>query len=134
MFDPIADDIVKSSRAITGGQGPKVVFDCAGVAQSLKTATLAARAKGLIINIALFSKEVPFHPNNLSIGEKTYQAGETSPFAALTSTDMSSDGVSARGFQRSHFRIGVRSDKAGGHDHQKNKYRPRRRGWVSRPC
>ena len=76
ILDPRNQDVVKESKAICGGQGPNIAFDCAGVAASLKAATLAVRARGTIVNVAIWEKEVPFHPNNIVFGEKRYLAGE----------------------------------------------------------
>ena len=76
IFDPRNQDVVKEAKAVTGGQGPNIAFDCAGVPASVKTATLAVRARGTVVNVAIWEKEVPFNPNNIVFGEKKYLAGE----------------------------------------------------------
>lgn len=77
IFDPRSQDVVKEAKAATGGQGPNLAFDCAGVPASVKTATLAVRARGTVVNVAIWEKEVPFHPNNVVFGEKKYLGGES---------------------------------------------------------
>ncbi|KAK5095564.1 hypothetical protein LTR70_003487 [Exophiala xenobiotica] len=74
IFDPRHDDIVGKCKELSYGRGVQVSFDCAGVAASVKTACLAVRAHGRIVNVAIWEKEVPFNPNNLVFGEKKYSA------------------------------------------------------------
>lgn len=75
IFDPRHEDVVAKAKELTGGRGPQIALDCAGVAASIKTACLAVRAQGRVVNVAIWEKEVPFHPNNLVFGEKKYSAG-----------------------------------------------------------
>ncbi|OAP62307.1 hypothetical protein AYL99_04510 [Fonsecaea erecta] len=74
LIDPRTEDVVKRSKEITGGQGPHVALDAAGVPASLRDAALAVRARGTIVNLAIWEKEVPFQPNTLVFGEKKYFA------------------------------------------------------------
>ena len=53
VLDPSKRDVVSLCKEITDGMGPDLAFDCAGVAASLKTASLAVRAQGTIINVAI---------------------------------------------------------------------------------
>ena len=77
ILDPTTDDVVSRSREICGGRhGPEVAFDCAGVPASIKSAALAVRARGTIVNLAIWEKEIPFQPNTLVFGEKKYLAGK----------------------------------------------------------
>ena len=75
IFDPRHDDIVGKCKELSDGRGVQVSLDCAGVAASVKTACLAVRAHGRVVNVAIWEKEVPFNPNNLVFGEKKYSAG-----------------------------------------------------------
>lgn len=75
VLDPRHDDIVVKSKELCEGRGPHVALDCAGVPQSIKSAVLAVRGKGRIVNVAIWEKEVPFQPNDLIFGEKKYSAG-----------------------------------------------------------
>lgn len=77
IFDPRHEDVVAKSKEICDGRGPSIALDCAGVPASVKTACLATRAQGNIVNVAIWEKEVPFNPNNLVFGEKHYSAGKS---------------------------------------------------------
>jgi threonine dehydrogenase-like Zn-dependent dehydrogenase len=74
IFDPCSEDVVKKSKEICAGQGPKIAFDSASVPISIKTAVLAVRPRGTVVNVAIWEKEVPFQPNSLVFGEKRYLA------------------------------------------------------------
>ncbi|KAF2724817.1 GroES-like protein [Polychaeton citri CBS 116435] len=70
VLDPRTFDLVAVSRELCGGmQGPDVVFDCAGVPASLKTACQAVKSRGTVINVAIWKQEVPFNPNWLVMKE-----------------------------------------------------------------
>ena len=71
---PKTYDIVKISRALSNNNGPDVVFDCAGVPASLKTACTAVRPRGTVVNVAIWESEVPFNPNMLVFRESKYTA------------------------------------------------------------
>jgi len=77
IFDPRHDDVVAKCKELTEGRGVQVSLDCAGVAASVKTACLAVRAQGRIVNVAIWEKEIPFNPNNIVFGEKKYSAGRS---------------------------------------------------------
>ncbi|KAF2142870.1 uncharacterized protein K452DRAFT_269389 [Aplosporella prunicola CBS 121167] len=62
------------SKELSGGDGPDYVFDCAGVPASLKTACQAVKARGTVVNVAIWDKEVPFQPNLLVFKEANYTA------------------------------------------------------------
>ena len=53
-----------------------VVLDCAGVPSSIKGAFLGVKTKGMVVNVAIWEKEVPFQPNWAVFGEKRFCAGE----------------------------------------------------------
>jgi (R,R)-butanediol dehydrogenase/meso-butanediol dehydrogenase/diacetyl reductase len=53
IFDPRSEDVVKKSKEICAGQGPKITFDCADVPVSIKTAVLAVRPGGTAVNVAI---------------------------------------------------------------------------------
>lgn len=76
ILDPRNDDVVAECKKLTGGRGVQIALDCAGVPASIKTACLATRAQGAIVNVAIWEKEVPFNPMNLVFGEKHYSAGK----------------------------------------------------------
>jgi len=82
ILDPTKDDIVERCKELCGGQGVNLTFDAAGVQAGLDQAILATRARGTIVNIAVWEKRVTLHPNQLTFRERsymgiaTYQAGD----------------------------------------------------------
>lgn len=74
VLDPKTYDLVAISRELSGQDGPDVVFDCAGVPASLVTACKAVKARGTVVNVAIWEREVPFQPNMLVFKEARYTA------------------------------------------------------------
>lgn len=74
VVDPKTYDTVAISKELSGSGGPDIVFDCAGVPASLTTACTAVRARGTVVNVAIWEKEVPFNPNMLVFREAKYTA------------------------------------------------------------
>ena len=74
VMDPRQFDIIAASQQLCDGAGPDIVFDCAGVPQSLETACKAVRARGSIVNVAIWENKVPFDPNWLVFREARYSA------------------------------------------------------------
>lgn len=74
VVDPKTCDVVAVSKALSGSDGPDIVFDCAGVPASLTTACAAVKARGTIVNVAIWEKAVPFNPNLLVFREARYTA------------------------------------------------------------
>ncbi|KAJ4362436.1 hypothetical protein N0V83_010529 [Neocucurbitaria cava] len=74
VVDPKTYDLVAISKELSGSDGPNIVFDCAGVPASLTTACTAVKARGTVVNVAIWEKEVPFNPNMLVFREAKYTA------------------------------------------------------------
>lgn len=74
VLDPKTYDLVAISRQLTGQDGPDIVFDCAGVPASIVTAFKAVKARGTVVNVAIWEREVPFQPNMLVLKEAHYTA------------------------------------------------------------
>jgi 2-desacetyl-2-hydroxyethyl bacteriochlorophyllide A dehydrogenase len=74
VFDPTKNDLISISRELSGADGPDIVFDCAGVPASITTACQAVRARGTVVNVAIWEKEIPFQPNMLVFREAKYTA------------------------------------------------------------
>lgn len=74
VLNPKSNDVVAVSKELSGRDGPDIVFDCAGVPASLTTACNAVRARGTVVNVAIWEKEVPFNPNMLVFREAKYTA------------------------------------------------------------
>lgn len=74
VVDPTTSDTVAISKELSGSDGPDIVFDCAGVPASLKAACTSVKARGTVVNVAIWEKEVPFNPNMLVFREAKYTA------------------------------------------------------------
>lgn len=74
VMDPKEVDVIKMSKKLCDGTGPDLVFDCAGLRQSLETACRAVRVRGTIVNVAVWEGPVPFDPNWLVFNEASYTA------------------------------------------------------------
>ncbi|KAJ2987866.1 hypothetical protein NUW58_g4273 [Xylaria curta] len=72
VLDPKHTDVIKTARELTGGWGPPIAFDCAGVPASLESAIHAVSPRGVIMCVALWEKSIPFNPNDLVLYEKKY--------------------------------------------------------------
>ncbi|KAI1329880.1 GroES-like protein [Xylariaceae sp. FL0255] len=72
LLDPTKVDVVKEAKALTGGLGPPVAFDCAGVEATLSAATRAVSFRGTIMNVAIWERPTNFNPNNVVFHEKKY--------------------------------------------------------------
>lgn len=77
VLDPTKDDIVARVRELCDGQGAHVAFDAAGVQAGLDQAVLAIRARGTLVNIAVWEKAATLQPNNLVFKERRYMGVAT---------------------------------------------------------
>jgi threonine dehydrogenase-like Zn-dependent dehydrogenase len=81
VIDPSSVDMVEEVKKLTKGQGADVAFDAAGVQPAVYTAIKAIRAKGTLVNIALWGdREVHLNMIDMLFGEKHYMAGMSFPF------------------------------------------------------
>ena len=82
VLDPTKEDIVKRCRELCDNQGVHVVYDAAGVQAGLDQAVEAVRARGQVVNIAIWEKPCTITPNAFNFKERnylgvaTYQAGD----------------------------------------------------------
>lgn len=72
VLDPTKVDLLARVREICDGQGAHVAFDAAGVQTGLEQAVLALRARGTLVNIAVWEKAPNFQVNNLVFRERKY--------------------------------------------------------------
>ncbi len=77
VLDPTKEDIVARCRELCGGSGVHVAFDCAGVQQGMDQAILAVRARGTLVNIAIWDKHVKLWPNDFNFRERGYMGVAT---------------------------------------------------------
>lgn len=77
ILDPTKEDIPKRCRELCEKQGVHVVFDCAGVQAGLDAAVHAVRARGTIVNIAIWEKSCTIVPNDLVFKERKWMGVAT---------------------------------------------------------
>ncbi|KAI4720166.1 GroES-like protein [Aureobasidium sp. EXF-10727] len=78
ILDSMKDDIPERCKEICGGvRGVDCVFDAAGVQAGLDSAVLAMRARGTLVNIAIWEKDARIIPNQFVFREKTYKGVAT---------------------------------------------------------
>ena len=77
VLDPTKDDIVKRVKEICNGQGVNIAYDAAGVQAGLDAAIRAVRARGLVVNIAVWEKNATITPNLFCFRERRYQGVAT---------------------------------------------------------
>ena len=82
MLDPTKEDIVARVRELCDGRGANIAYDAAGVQAGLDSAIRAIRARGLLVNIAVWEKTATISPNLFCFRERgyrgiaTYQEGD----------------------------------------------------------
>lgn len=92
VLDPTKDDIVARCRELCDGKGAHMVFDAAGVQAALNQAVKAIRARGTVVNIAIWEKPFELQPNDMIfrerkwIGVATYQKGDFQEVLAAISS------------------------------------------------
>lgn len=72
ILDPRKDDVVARCRELCDSQGVHCVFDAAGVQAGLDQAIHATRARGTIVNIAIWEKAASIFVNDLTFKERKY--------------------------------------------------------------
>lgn len=72
IIDPTKEDVPKRCRELTENKGVHVVYDCAGVQAALTQAVHATRARGCIVNIAIWEKPCTIYTNDFNFKERTY--------------------------------------------------------------
>ena len=77
VLDPAKDDIVSRVRELCDGSGANVAFDAAGVQAGLDQAVQAVRARGTLVNIAIWEKQATITPNWFCFRERKYMGVAT---------------------------------------------------------
>jgi threonine dehydrogenase-like Zn-dependent dehydrogenase len=72
VVDPSKEDIVKRVEELTGGAGADVGFDAAGVQIAVDTAFLSLKARGTLVNIAIWEKRATLQMNEIVFRERNY--------------------------------------------------------------
>ena len=72
VIDPSKDDVVAEVKRLTHGEGVEIAFDAAGVQIGLDSAMLAIKARGTLVNIAVWEKRATLNINHLVFRERSY--------------------------------------------------------------
>ncbi|KAF4119556.1 Threonine dehydrogenase or related Zn-dependent dehydrogenase, partial [Geosmithia morbida] len=72
VLDPSRQDVVEEVRRLTGGLGADVGFDAAGSQYAIDTAFEALKARGTLVNIAVWGKRAGINMNEIVFREKAY--------------------------------------------------------------
>ncbi|MER5673725.1 2,3-butanediol dehydrogenase [Pseudonocardia alni] len=69
VLDPRETDVVAAVRDLTGGRGVDASFDAAAATGTFDTALGAVRARGTVVNVAVWEAPTPLQPNALLFTE-----------------------------------------------------------------
>lgn len=72
-LDSSAVTLEQDVKECTGGGGPHIVIDCAGVPASARTAVNVVRNLGTVIQIAIHGRDITFEVDQLAYKEATYR-------------------------------------------------------------
>jgi threonine dehydrogenase-like Zn-dependent dehydrogenase len=72
VIDPTAVDVVEEVDRLTGGEGADVGFDAAGVQVAVDSAFKAIKARGTLVNIAVWEKRAALQMNDVVFRERAY--------------------------------------------------------------
>jgi len=72
VIDPTKVDVVEEVERLTDGQGVDVGFDAAGVQVAVDTAFKAIKARGTLVNIAVWEKRATLMMNDIVFRERAY--------------------------------------------------------------
>ena len=72
VLDPTKEDIPARVREICDNKGANIAYDAAGVQVGFDQAILSVRARGTIVNIAVWEKSASFIPNHMNFRERKY--------------------------------------------------------------
>lgn len=72
VIDPTKDDVVAEVNKLTHGEGVDIAFDAAGVQVGVDSAMLVIKARGTLVNIAVWEKRATLNINHLVFRERAY--------------------------------------------------------------
>ncbi|KAI1630516.1 hypothetical protein EDD37DRAFT_586856 [Exophiala viscosa] len=117
VINPFEEDVPKLCEDHTGGVGPDVVYDCAGIPQSIESAFKAIRVGGTHVNVAVWEKpmvlpmwdflfkDISIHPalayNDQDFSEvvQMLSEGKFHGYEKLVSTKISLEDLVEKGFE-----------------------------------
>ncbi|RMZ76491.1 hypothetical protein DV738_g4957, partial [Chaetothyriales sp. CBS 135597] len=77
LIDPTRSDVVEAVERLTGGAGADVAFDAAGVQPAVDTAFKALKARGTLMNIAVWHQRAQLQMNDIVFRERAYMGVAT---------------------------------------------------------
>ncbi|KIW97949.1 chlorophyll synthesis pathway protein BchC [Cladophialophora bantiana CBS 173.52] len=77
VIDPLKVDVVEEVERLTNGEGADVGFDAAGVQVAVDTAFKAIKARGTLVNIAVWEKRATLQMNDIVFRERGYMGVAT---------------------------------------------------------
>ncbi|KIW34205.1 chlorophyll synthesis pathway protein BchC [Cladophialophora immunda] len=77
VIDPVKADVVAEVEKLTNGEGADVGFDAAGVQVAVDTAFKAIKARGTLVNIAVWEKRATLQMNDIVFRERGYMGVAT---------------------------------------------------------
>lgn len=77
VVDPTTTDVVAEVERLTGGEGADLGFDAAGVQVAVDTAFKAIKARGMLVNIAVWEKRATLNMNDIVFRERAYMGGRS---------------------------------------------------------
>lgn len=77
VIDPTACDMVEEVERLTAGEGADLCFDAAGVQPALDAAFKAIKARGTVVNIAVWPKRATLDMNDVVFRERAYMGVAT---------------------------------------------------------
>lgn len=83
VIDPTSEDVVEKVESLTGGLGADVGYDCAGVQVAVDSALKAIKARGTLVNVAVWEKKASLNMNDMVFRERAYMGGEWKKRSAL---------------------------------------------------
>ncbi|KFH48441.1 hypothetical protein ACRE_006610 [Hapsidospora chrysogenum ATCC 11550] len=72
VLDPAEQDVVAEVKKLTGGLGADVAFDAAGSQHALDAAFQSLKARGTLVNIAVWEKRAQLNMNEIVFRERSY--------------------------------------------------------------
>jgi threonine dehydrogenase-like Zn-dependent dehydrogenase len=72
VIDPTKEDVVAKVEGLTKGMGADVAFDAAGVQPAVDVAFKALRARGTLVNIAIWPHRAQLNMNDVVFRERAY--------------------------------------------------------------
>lgn len=76
VIDPASADLVAEVEGLTKGLGADVGFDCAGVQVAVDSAFKAIKARGTLVNVAVWEKRATLNMNDIVFRERAYMGGK----------------------------------------------------------